>query len=439
MPLRNLPCEIQLILIDHLNGDADLKSGLIQLSNTCSFYRSLISPHLFSSITLRNKQIGSAARDLITTGRIRHHVKRLHFIGSAPGNNCYDSGYDEDLDETAYILPKTVRSILADLTCFPNLQTLTVQFDYGFKDQAAWSYVTEIFDEPETEWMVDYAEKTEPWRSLMAKVWDALIQNQSPGFKELCIRRMIPKEVSSYRKPEFAAFLNSMERFSLTAHGNVTGQRDNALEGNRAFYSQLGGFMFDHLTSLTHLTLTASETGPLGLSKETFPYCLSLPLDASQMPLVESLHLEGLWVCPELSKFLASRAGTLKSITLRDCVGHGPSEEDMPDLRWAHLFKGLADTSLQSLKRFIVEPRDAPLFDAIRAVSHESFEEVEEVRSFRGLQERHPERRVFAYQYCDEKTALRWNDGRVNRAAFLRSEDQAQYDRLMRVVRANAR
>lgn len=437
MPLLSLPCEIHLAIIDHLQANSQSQKSLISLSNTCPLYRSLAVPALFRSITLRNKQIGSAARDLITTSAIRHHVKELNFVGSAPGNTCYDSGYGDDFDETSYVLPKTVSSILADLKCFPNLQTLTVEFDFGFRDQTKWSYVPQIFNEQEDCQQVAMAEMNEAWRSLMAKVWNALVQNTDPHFKNLGIRHMVPKEVSTFRKPEFGAFLNAMEHFSLTAHGNVTGERDNTLEGVGKFYSHLEGFIFDHLTNLSHLHLVASERGPLGLTKDNFNDCLPLPLAVQHMPLIQSIHLEGVWVCPDLLNVLASRISTLKSITMRDCMGHAPDEANMPELRWAHLFQGLADASPKFLKSFLIESTGS--CGVMISDGSESSEEVEKIRAVSGILNGQQKRRLFAYQYCDEKSGNRRDDDKVSRTAFLRGDDQIQYDRLMKIVDSNGR
>ncbi|KAL1311411.1 hypothetical protein AAFC00_001573 [Neodothiora populina] len=157
------------------------------------------------------------------------------------------------------------------------------------------------------------------------------------------------------------------------------------------------------------------------------------------MPRLESIHLEGVWICPDLRDIIISRVDTLRSITLRNCMGHAPDEEYLPESRWAYLFQGLAESSPTKLKQFVIESQTKTTTAGKKESVVESVEEAEKMKAIAHIVATQPGRKVFPYRYCDELSGNLWDDKQVSRNAFLRGDDQKQYDRIMEIVAINSR
>lgn len=437
MSLIDTPTETKIAIIEQLHANPEDHASLLSLSATCSHFRTLLLPYVLRSITLRNtEKSGSSIEAIANCSNSCQHVKELHFIGSAPGSN------EETFGETENILPDIVQSILAGLQRFPNLRSVSVEFDLDLSNDDKWEDGFYIFDVRETPDENVKAESNEGWRALMAKTWTAISHNTDPHFKAFEIRQLLPIEVSTFREPQFHRFLSTIECFSLSTHGNDNGVgwRTNTMLGVGAFYDHLDALLFDHLINLKDLRIMPSEEAPLGSNHVETGY-LPLALRDRQMPLLQSVHLERTFVCPDLIRFLVRHSGTLMTVVLHDCMGSGVDnkwtvgegeEVTASKYAWAYMFERLSDEAPKQLKSFLIESTDIPL-----VCDYDGEPVLGEAKAIRDTLRDEPGRRLFLYQDCDDKYGNLLDREELNREAFLRGDDQREYDRLMEIVEAN--
>lgn len=178
----------------HNDGDQALEvvsSGeqdIYNLIRTCTSFYKILTPYLFRSITLRNtRKSGAAVLYLCSTSQISC-VKTLHFKGTAPGEN------NEDFRDVDRVFPPEVKTVLTNLSQFPRLKTLIVDFDFHLNEEEGlehWddvlSYLT-VDDEDETVEDVERAEEQEGWRALAKKTFEAICMNASNGTRELVVK-----------------------------------------------------------------------------------------------------------------------------------------------------------------------------------------------------------------------------------------------------------
>jgi len=367
--LLGLATELQQAIIQQLDRTAD-QAALRSWSCTCSFYRSLIAPHLFQSIVLRNYEKNASSVQLLANSQYRGYVEELHYIAAGECTDDNEDSWKYWTGETRgkfgnpaavtspeKVFPDVVHTVLSDLTCFPHLKTLSIEFPVNFK-RGDWSVYWAMFDEEETQDEVQTAEENEGWRALMAKTFDALSLNGKPSIKALEIRKLYPLEVSTFRSEAFHDFLGTLDRFDLSLFGgnNGAGWGINCPDGYLEFVSKLDAYFFDHLTNVTEFRLRADATGPLGDQHA------DAVLLWYQMPMLKSVFLENIFVGQELIQFLAGNSKTLESISLHDCFGfiNGEAENG---IFWEQLFTALADAEPEKLRQLEVFPLDPPYHD----------------------------------------------------------------------------
>ncbi|KAF1348098.1 hypothetical protein BDV97DRAFT_416227 [Delphinella strobiligena] len=448
--LTSLAKELQFKIMDSVQalpiGSFD---ALLNLSSTCSLYRIILAPFLFETITLQNTEKSGASIAAVAKRGLSHHVKVLHYIASAPGTaeeappeGNVDKALEEELEEEetldedipkdfTNLLPPIVHSTLANLQCFPNLQNLIVEFEFDFDDVDKWDQIEELFWRAESPEEVDLAETQEAWRAIMAKSWTAISKNTSPHFKSLEIRQMMPRIVSTYLSQEFHTFLNVMEHCSIS----MLNQEDYASVlhlGIVTFHASLAELVYDHLKNILDFELTSAKDSVIGLTN-----CvrnLEMPLKSHHMPLLQTVCLERISICPDLADFLVSRLGTLQTITLRNCIGSGLQ---VREFSWGLLFQRLANASPQHLRRLTIEPDKKRIASDDDSLAH-SVEIEDVVLAIEYALAAVPGRRVFSYRYIDDGEGRAGDDLESTREAFLRGDDQREYDRLMQIVETNA-
>lgn len=448
--LTSLAHELQLATIDSVRtlpiGSFD---ALLNLSSTCSFYRTILAPSLFGSITLHNTEQSGASIAAVAKRDLSHHVKVLHYIGSAPGtaeedlqeenvHKALEEGFhvEEMLDEDTSkdftnLLPSIVYSTLANLQCFPNLQSLIVEFDFDFDDIDKWDHIEELFWCAESPEEVDFLETQEAWRAIMAKSWTAISKNTKPHFRSLEMRQMMPKIVSTYQSEEFHTLLNVMEHFSISML-HLEDYASVLHLGIATFHASLAELAYDHLKNIREFELSSANESVIGLT-DCF-HNLELPLTSHHMPLIKTISLDRISVCTDLADFLISRLGTLHTITLRNCIGSG---EQIREFSWCLLFQKLANASPRHLRRLTIEPKDICIASEHDTPAH-ALEIEDEVLAIEYILDAEPGRRVFSYRYIDDGHGWPCDNLESTREAFLRGDDQREYDRLMQIVETNA-
>lgn len=465
--LVNLPTELQLKIINELRKDVNAEGieddydeerrgksdekqeskesqsmhcrilDLMNWSCTASYYRDLLAPYIFESVKIRNTE--ASGRSVMALSKSSHskHVKKLLYVGWTSGE-AEDSDSEEGCLDTSSFLSEDTSSILSKLSCFPSLEALSIQFPYSYSDYTDWDEELDLTNSEEPDDVVRSKEDGAAWRALMAKSWNALIQNQEPKFRSLEIRQLRPIRVSTFNDPAFHDFLGQFERFELSIYGadNGAGWNINKNEIYETFMPKLDEYFFNHLISVTDLVFKASANGPLGLEEGNSH--IRLALNRNHMPALQKVYLEYILVGPELIDFVIGHKETLKSLTMRRCSAdmYGGTN----DIPWKTFFDSLRNAKPQKLRHLEL------LFDKVPLTREDNFDLEEdeakvpaEVKQVRQILANDTSRRIFPYTYLDDKYGFIAGVDDENLAAFQRGDDQASYDRLMELINANAR
>lgn len=449
--LLDLPVELQLKIIEVLLQDKDSEAhvddgkkddddhddkeeepikiyhDLISWSCTCSYFRNLLSPDIFKTVKLVNDNNSGFSLYAVAKSPHNIHVKNLHFIGSAPSQEVV-------FPDSEMVLPRSVEALLSDLQQFSSLESLSIEFDKSLKSEydemdSDSRYDDDSIDQ-ETPEQVFEDEQSEACRALMSRTYYALMHNKSHHFKYLQIKLLIWKNVSTFKNPAFHDFLSHFEQFTLSISEDLDVELHyNVTRGYRMLMGKLDEYFFDHLANVTTLSIKAPNEGPLGL--EGWPF-VPLPLSADQMPLLTTLHLEYIFVSPELIDFLVGHKHTLEELTLRHCAAstRDGSEADN-GIYWSQFFSSLCSACPTQFRRFEL------LGDEIRP-SEDAFDK-EEKENVRTILRQDPGRLMFPYAYLTSLYGNLFYDHEESLAAFLKGEDQRSWNQLMRLVEGNAK
>jgi hypothetical protein len=452
---------------------------VMNFSATCSFYRSLLAPLIFSKIVLRNTQKSGASITAIAKGKHRDVVKELHlhFIGSASEESS-DTG-SEASDEPARnfkedpFLPLSVRVILSNLNgpdrLFPNLERVIIEFDF---DEDEWyDHWGEDIMQQEYE-SVDKAvevECSDAWRALLCETFEALANNvenecagngSGPyGFSAFKIAKLQPVRISALSSDKWKSLLsNHVKEFTLQLLPPVdlAGWELNSCESMAGWTGNFDEAFFNHLDLCEGLTLLPNESAPLGLYSGR--HCCPLALRPDQMPRLRTLELEYIIICEELIDFVVARKDTLESLVMRDCFAslHPFVVDDGP--RWANLFDALVEARPKNLTRIevLIVKQEIDNDDLFREdYDHDACELqrmkelLEEDRGARSERKRdgtededmgvanrrkREKRTLFLYATPDSKYGMCLVDKADIRKQFLKGEDQESWDALMDLV-----
>ncbi|KAI9791332.1 MAG: hypothetical protein M1833_001557 [Piccolia ochrophora] len=225
-PLVALPPELQEEALEFIRREPF--KTLINLSCTCSFYRSRLAPELFGSISLRNStKSGLSVQALAKSSHC--NLVAVLFLDLFPPGQAEDG---ESSSETASVassyaatgtaldtedvFPGAVRAILSDLRHFPNLQALRIQFLFYFEERAGWGEPYYNLSDEESLEQVQIEEQTRPWRALTTRVFEAIGKNKDHSVGSLEISQLPLKEISAYSNQAFQDFLGTVEHFGLS-------------------------------------------------------------------------------------------------------------------------------------------------------------------------------------------------------------------------------
>lgn len=422
--LSDLPREILVMIVREICGRefcfCQGHHALWQWSRTSVFFRNLIAPYIFDIVELCCQEDQSGWVNDIASGPYGHLIKKIHFYANI--DECDDIG---ELSNPAEILPQSVGRLLSNLHLFPSLDLLSIEFlGRTYQEQM------DTFTDEESDVQVRNAEEREGWRALMASIYEALAKNEKSYAKGLELRNVLFKRTSTFASPSFHNFLSHLETFSLSIEVKNFPERwaPNVCPEYIAFGSKLDIIFFDHLSNLTSLTIKAPEKGPIGIR-----YHLDVPLALRKdhMPRLKYVHLEYIVACPEMIDFLVSHTATLEHISLRDCIICQPicDCEANNDFCWGDFFDKLCDAGFSNLRQFELLPVDPPFTWT---------ENMSWGRDLPILRDPGPGRRLFAYMYVEYDYGHVHLDSEITHASLERGQDQISYDRLMRMVDANA-
>ena len=435
--LLQLPAELLRMIIEEVRLDDVIKypldikpvsinHSLINWSGTCSYFRDLLAPDVFKSVKLVNHEKSGSSLDTVAKSQHNVHVKELHFIGSALGDAHSEEAAFSDTEK---IFPCCVDGLISDLQRFPSLERLTLDFDYEFEDTDGFSWPEYTFAEEETPEQVLEAEASVAWRALMSRTYSALSQNRSPHFKHLEIRNLIWKDVSTYKDAAFHDFLSHIEQFTFSIHVHESLQ---GWELDRSLIEKLDVYFFNHLASVKTLSIKGKETEYTWLDASIHT---PLALKVDQMPSLTTLHLDLIFISPELSDFLVGHKDTIEELILRDCYASTGPETDIDNgIYWSQLFTSLCSTCPAQLQRLEL------VYTSVDSLSFEDILFTEEFKDMLPILLQDSKRILFPYaiepngpdlplQYCWEECF----------AAFLKGEDQKSWDRLAGLVQGNVK
>jgi hypothetical protein len=242
--------------------------------------------------------------DAVTRSQHVAHVGEIHYTAAHSDDSDCNKDEGEVFPNTPSVFPEIVHEVLSNLDRFPSLHSLSVDFAFDF-DAIYW-LDSDLMMDAESAEQINEAEETVSWRALMAKTWAAVSENPCPRITTLQIRQLPGRKASTFDALRFHDFLGTLEAFDLAVHGsdNGAGWRTDTRDGHLAVVAKLDEYFFNHLKSVTQFSLRADKFGQIGL--QGFRH-VRLAVSAEQLPGLQSVHLERIFICEELSWSASSR------------------------------------------------------------------------------------------------------------------------------------
>lgn len=437
-PLGDAPKELILQIIEEM----ELKDKL-SLSSTCWNLRLLISPDFFGTLVLKNTEQSGAVAKGLAASKANEVVKTLWFEGSAPTDKS------DDYNDVSNIMPNSVHSVLANINKFPNLEKISIGFNFQM-DHDSWNACVICLAASHDVSTAMASESEKAWHYLMAKTFEALICSKNRvGIKDLQIRDLFPCDISTFWNKGFKQLLQTVEKFDLSLWGHARGGHNKELaitKGYMEYYKDLDWIFFYRLTNLTELSFKATRHGMLiGKSMASVLFDkLHLPLGGNQMRRLKKLTLGNIFLTIELIDFLLGHIATLESLTFTECAAYiEDTSVNRKGPTWAELLDSLADARAPRLKHISIESTELSTIQEIaqRGEDHDmsdveqgSKESCEELAK---LVEKKPVKIVFPYAHLDNqgKHIGGWNFVLKN---YKSGQDQQAYEKLAGLVTANA-
>lgn len=258
------------------------------------------------------------------------------------------------------------------------------------------------------------------------------------------INRLYYKEVSAFTTPAFHRFLSNLDDFSLSIYGgdNGAGWRTNTCEVWSAFVAKLDQFFFNHLQRITSLTLKATEEGPIGLEGMNHA---PLVLRKDHMPNLKTVHLEYLFLSPDLRDFLVGHVATLEEVHFRSCLAETDDSMAEDGLHWHELFDAISSAQPSKLRLLkVTQERPAALpksKDDCEKYDSKLEDEDEEALNAEIKQARKTvedgEKGVWPHVTVDDKYGMLFEDEEENFLSFREGRDQEAFERLMSIAQGN--
>ena len=181
--LLDLAAELQLMIIEEPRQDEDIEAladyedddhheeikihhDLINWSYTSSYFHNLLAPYIVKTVKLLNGEKSGSSLNPAAKSPHNAHIKELRFIGSAFGNARSE---EATFSDTEGILPGSVKALLCDLQQFPNLERLSIEFNFNFESMEWISEGMKIGRGEETPDEALKAEASVAWRALMSR------------------------------------------------------------------------------------------------------------------------------------------------------------------------------------------------------------------------------------------------------------------------------
>jgi hypothetical protein len=360
--LLSLPAELKLGIVKHLEATSTSfiltpPQNLVSLSQVCKVFRTLSLPLLLKSITLQNEERSGSSVLAILNSAYAEHVRNVHYTGIVDmPENLHWKGIEPSPED----FPVSMEQVLSRLTKLPNLKQVTVQFFCGrMADENGNNYWNSYDDfellETEADEDVLESEKISAFRSLMEQSYRALSRNPASSIEHLELKNVVARKCSAWHLADFHALLQGLSSFTISLSGgdNGAGWQINTVIGYLEFVSELHVYFFRHLSNLKHFSFAATSDGPPGI--EGAMRSIALLLLGQQMPQLQSLSLEYVFISEDLSAFIVAHSDTLESIRLDHCYSGWKRESATC---WGDFFSSIASKNMKSLRTFNIAASD---------------------------------------------------------------------------------
>ncbi|KAK8143985.1 hypothetical protein G3M48_006473 [Beauveria asiatica] len=175
------------------------------------------------------------------------------------------------------------------------------------------------------------------------------------------------------------------------------------------------------------------------------PNAVEMPLRPGDLPLLQSLEVSDILICPELAEFIVDHAKTLSSLALVECISGTDAPVGEGHLKrtetWAFFFLKLNEFEPPALVNLSIILEDIPIVDLynledVLGSNVQRSESIEETRvKIEQIQEKDPNRTIFLYMGSDWPIITN-PDGSIKGAQAI--DDYYEYQRLMKFVKKNA-
>ena len=251
-PMDSLPLEVI-----ELIGAASDPATLIQWSSTCRFYRDLLSPHVFKSITIGPKLASTRVVGALSSN---DRVKSLTFTCEADRHSRQakeDSKASKNEGRrcpTELINSDLLSQVLRRLPT--NLASLTLRFpdEWMAKDNICWPRRFAFEDEQP----LSDCERHDLHHDMLWTTMDSMAKNNISHKQEfqLQILNMTPHVSGVYHQPFFRNFLRQVTSFTLALGKFERHWAHRPLD--RSWYRYLlSGWFYDQLQKVETFTLSA--------------------------------------------------------------------------------------------------------------------------------------------------------------------------------------
>ncbi|KAJ8119075.1 hypothetical protein OPT61_g75 [Boeremia exigua] len=438
--LLALSAELKLSIIEQL-GLASTSfipapsPDIISLSRVCKVFRVLSLPYLLKDITLLNDEKSGSSVSSILNSPYAEHVRTLHYIGIMPMAPDPSLEKEEPIRQPSpEDLPESTEHVLSNLAKFVNLEQLIVEFRCGKteeEDKEIYRDTYDIYKELEGHEKVLEAEKTDAFRSLNKRTYDAITQNSPSTIQSLELRNVVVELCSTWDSPAFKELLEDLSAFSISLRGgdNGAGWQINRVQAYINFVERFHTLFFEHMSNLKHLRISATTDGPPGLDGGMNNAALQLRED--NLPNLETLELEYVFISKDLAAFIVAHASSLTTVRLRHCYS-GLDENNCAEevaISWGEFFTIIASANLSRLRVFEVGPSD---LETKQPSAPSEYGHDQAVRA-KELREKFPGRRMLDYKTVDDKYGMLFDGEGFDH--FEEGTDHAGWERLCEVLK----
>lgn len=162
--------------------------------------------------------------------------------------------------------------------------------------------------------------------------------------------------------------------------------------------------------------------------------------------MLKSLHLEYMFLSPELRGFLVAKAPSLQKVHLRSCLAEGEVGMVAEVLCWHELFDAISSAKPKNLREFrLSEEEPAPLPENIprdfeksnSKFANEDMDALKEEIAAARETVKGGGKRVWAHVTVDDKYGMLFEDIEENFVSFREGRDQKAYERLCNIISRN--